>query len=60
MFGLLLFGWTSVWIAWPRGIFADPLLLGSTAWLCLAIPGALSMLAYIGVVTVSLIARSNR
>ena len=60
MFGLLLFGWTSVWIAWPRGIFADPLLLGSTAWLCLAIPGALSMLANIGVVTVSLIARSNR
>ncbi len=60
MFGLLLFGWTSVWIAWPRGVFADPLLLGSAAWLCLAIPGALSMLAYIGVVTVSLIARSNR
>jgi hypothetical protein len=57
MFGLLLFSWTSVWIAWPRGIFVDPLLLGSAAGLCLAIPGVLSMLAYFGVVSVSLIAR---
>ncbi len=60
MFGLLLFGSTSVWIAWPRGIFVDPLLLGSAAGFGLAIPGALSMLAYLGVVAVSLRARRKR
>ena len=59
MFGLLLFAWTSLWVVWPRGIFADPLLLGGAVWLCLGIPGLLSMLAYFGVVAVSLIERNN-
>ena len=58
--GLLLFGWASIWIAWPRGIFADPLLLGSAAWICLAIPGVLSLLSYVGVVGLSMMLRESR
>jgi len=59
MFGLLLFGWTATWLAWPRGILVDPLLMGSAAWILIAIPGGLAMLAYSGVVVASLIARKN-
>jgi hypothetical protein len=60
MLGLFLFAWTSLRIAWPRGIFSDPLLLGGAAWLCLAVPGLLSLLAYAGVVLAGLTARKNR
>jgi tetratricopeptide (TPR) repeat protein len=58
--GLLLFGWISVWIAWPAGIFEDPLLMGNAAFLCLAIPGALALVAYVGIVFASLVVRKNR
>ena len=57
--GLLLFGWTATWLAWPRGVFADPMGMGSAAWLCLAIPGVLSLLGYVGVVLQSLAIRKN-
>jgi ribosomal protein L37AE/L43A len=59
MFGLLLFAWTATWLIWPSGIFVDPMLLGSAAWIVFAIPGALAMLGYVGVVVVSLVARKN-
>jgi len=59
MLGLLLFGWTVTWISWPTGIFEDPLLMGSAAMLCFGIPGALAVMAYVSVVTWSLIVRKN-
>jgi hypothetical protein len=60
MFGLLLFGWSLTWVIWPRGVFADPMLMGSAAWWCLAIPGVLAMLGYAGVLGAGLLARKNR
>ena len=59
MFGLLLFAWIVTWASWPTGVFEDPLLMGSAAILCFAIPGALAVLAYISVVALSLIVRKN-
>jgi len=59
MFGLLLFGWIAAWIAWPAGAFEDPLLLGTTAVLCLAVPGVLSLIGYGGIVFASLVVRKN-
>lgn len=60
MLGLLLFGWAAAWVAWPRGLFADPMLMGSAAWLCLAVPGLLALLAYAAVLFAGLLARKNR
>lgn len=60
MVGLLLFGWITVWIAWPSGVFEDPLLMGNAAVVCLAIPGVLSVLGYGGIIFASLVARKNR
>lgn len=59
MLGLLLFVWSVTWLIWPSGILVDPMLLGSAAWIFFAIPGVLAMLAYMGVVVVSLVARKN-
>ena len=59
LLGMLLFGWTVIWLVWPSGILDDPLLLGSSAWIVLAVPGALATLAYCGVVFVNLVARKN-
>jgi hypothetical protein len=59
MFGLLLFGWIAAWVTWPAGIFEEPLLMGSAAVLCLAIPGVLAVIGYGGVVVASLVARKN-
>jgi hypothetical protein len=59
MFGLLLFAWVSVWIVWPSGIFADPMLMGSAAVLCFAVPGILSVVAYFAVVGASLLVRKK-
>jgi tetratricopeptide (TPR) repeat protein len=59
MFGLLLFAWAATWLIWPSGILVDPMLLGSGAWILFAIPGALAMLGYFGVVLASLVARKN-
>jgi hypothetical protein len=59
MFGLLLFGWTAAWLAWPGGVLEDPMLMGSAAWIFFAIPGVFCMLAYAGVVAMSLVARKN-
>jgi len=59
MFGLLLFGWAAAWIAWPAGVFEEPLVMGSAAVLCLAIPGVLSVIGYGGVVVASLVVRKN-
>jgi len=59
MFGLLLFSWTATWLICPSGILVDPMLLGSAAWIVFAIPGALAMLGYMGVVVVSLVARKH-
>jgi tetratricopeptide (TPR) repeat protein len=60
MFGLLLFGWIAVWIAWPAGVFEDPLLMGNAAVVCLAIPGVLSVIGYGGIIFASLVVRKNR
>jgi tetratricopeptide (TPR) repeat protein len=60
LFGLLLFCWIAVWAVWPSGIFEDPMLMGSAAVLCFAIPGLLAVFAYASLVCVSLIARKNR
>ena len=59
MFGLLLFGWIAAWIAWPAGVFEDPLLMGSAAVLCIAIPGVLSVIGYGGIVLASLVVRNK-
>jgi tetratricopeptide (TPR) repeat protein len=59
MLGLLLFGWAATWLIWPRGILVDPLLMGSAAWIGLAVPGGLAMIAYVGVVLANLAARKN-
>jgi hypothetical protein len=59
MFGLLLFGWIAAWVTWPGGVFEEPLLMGSAAVLCLAIPGVLAVIGYGGVVVASLVARKN-
>lgn len=59
MFGLLIFGWIVAWIAWPAGVFEDPLSMGSAAVLCLAIPGVLSVIGYGGIVFASLVVRKN-
>lgn len=59
MFGLLLFAWAATWIVWPTGMLVDPLLLGSVAWIFFALPGGLALLAYVGVVLTSLVARKN-
>lgn len=60
MFGLLLFSWVATWIAWPSGVLADPMLMGSAAVLSFAIPGLLAAFAYAAVVLFSLILRKNR
>jgi tetratricopeptide (TPR) repeat protein len=60
MFGLLLFGWIAVWIAWPAGVFEDPFLMGNAAVVCLAIPGVLSVIGYGGIIFASLVVRKNR
>lgn len=59
MFGLLLFGWFLGWVIWPVGVFVDPLRMGGMAFVCLAIPGILSGLAYVAVVFASLVARKR-
>jgi len=59
MFGLLLFGWIAAWVVWPAGVFEDPLLMGSAAVLCLAVPGILSVIGYAGIVVASLVVRKN-
>jgi len=60
MIGLLLFSWVAVWIAWPSGVLADPMLMGNVAVLSFAIPGVCAAIAYAGVVFVSLILRKSR
>ena len=60
IFGLLLFSWAAAWVVWPSGIQADPMLMGSAAALAFAVPGVLAILAYTGVVVVSLIMRKSR
>ncbi|MHA7837237.1 MAG: tetratricopeptide repeat protein [bacterium] len=59
MFGLLLSGWALGWLLWPSGVLVDPLMMGGAAFLCFAIPGALSVLAYGAVVVSSLVVRKN-
>ena len=59
MFGLLLFGWIAAWVMWPAGVFADPLLMGNAAVVCLAVPGVLAAIGYGGVVFASLVVRKN-
>ena len=59
MLGLLLFGWIAAWIAWPQGLFDDPLLMGDAAMLCFAIPGVFAVLGYSGIVFASLVVRKN-
>ncbi len=59
MFGLLLFGWIAAWIAWPAGVFEDPLLMGFAAVLCMAVPGVLSVIGYGGIVLASLVVRNK-
>jgi tetratricopeptide (TPR) repeat protein len=58
--GLLLFSWVACWIAWPKGVLADPMLMGGAAVLTFAIPGLLAAFAYTGVVLISLILRKSR
>jgi hypothetical protein len=59
MFGLLLFGWALGWLCWPAGVFVDPMMMGSAALICFAIPGLLSLVAYVAVVVGSLVARKH-
>lgn len=59
MLGLLSFAWIAAWIAWPLGVFDDPMLMGDAAMLCFAIPGVLAVLSYGGIVVASLVARKN-
>jgi ribosomal protein L37AE/L43A len=59
MLGLLSFGWIAAWIAWPLGVFDDPILMGDAAMLCFAIPGVLAVLSYGGIVAASMVARKN-
>lgn len=59
MFSLLLFGWAAAWVMWPNGLFADPMLMGSAAWVCLAVPGIPALLGYLGVLGTGLYARRN-
>ncbi len=60
IFGLLLFCWAAAWVTWPSGIQADPMLMGEAAALTFAVPGVLAVLAYAGVVLVSLMMRKSR
>jgi len=60
IFGLLLFSWAAAWVVWPSGIQADPMLMGSAAALTFAAPGVAAVLAYAGVVFVSLVLRKSR
>ncbi len=60
MFGLLSFSWLAAWITWPRGVFADPLLMGKAAFVCFAVPGVLAIVAYVGVVLFSMVVRKAR
>jgi tetratricopeptide (TPR) repeat protein len=60
LFGLLLFGWIATWIAWPAGVFEDPLLMGNAAVVCLAIPGILSVIGYGGILFASFLIRKNK
>lgn len=59
MFGLLLFFWVVAWVAWPSGVFADPMLMGTAATVCLAVPGVLAAIGYGAVVVLSLIVRKS-
>ncbi len=59
IFGLLLFGWFLGWVLWPAGVFVDSVRMGGMAFVCLAIPGILSGLAYVAVVFASLVARKR-
>jgi ribosomal protein L37AE/L43A len=59
MLGLLLFGWIAAWVAWPSGVFDDPILMGDAALICFAIPGLLAVLSYSGIIVASLVARKN-
>ncbi|MCA9503334.1 MAG: hypothetical protein H6748_05480 [Spirochaetaceae bacterium] len=60
LFGLLLFGWIAAWIAWPTGVFEDPILMGPVAALCIGVPGVLAVAAYLALVAASLMARRSR
>lgn len=60
MFGLLLFGWVAAWVAWPTGVFEDPLLMGTLGILFFAVPGCLAVIVYSGIVFASLVVRKNR
>jgi tetratricopeptide (TPR) repeat protein len=60
MFGLLLFAWVGAWMVWPSGRFEDPILMGSAAAFCFAVPGVLAVIAYAGIVFASLVMRKNR
>ncbi len=60
IFGLILFSWVAMWLAWPTGVFSDPMLMGSAAVLCFALPGLFAAFAYSAVVVVSLIVRKSR
>jgi tetratricopeptide (TPR) repeat protein len=60
MFALLLFSWAAMWVVWPSGIFADPMLMGGAALICFAIPGVLALLGYGGAVVLGLILRNSR
>lgn len=57
---LLFFGWVVMWIVWPSGIFADPMLMGGAAIVSFALPGMLALLGYGGSVVLSLILRKSR
>lgn len=59
IFGLLLFSWAAAWLVWPSGVQADPMLMGSAALLCFAVPGVLAILAYCGLVLFSLVLRKS-
>lgn len=59
IFGLLLFSWAAAWVVWPAGIQVDPMLMGDVAALTFAVPGVLAILAYAGVVVVSLVMRKS-
>jgi hypothetical protein len=59
LLGLLLFAWSATWVVWPRGPFAEPLLMGGAAAVSFAIPGLLAVTAYLGVVATGLLKRKH-
>ncbi len=59
LLGLLLFAWSATWVVWPRGPFAEPLLMGGAAAVSFAIPGLLAVTAYLGVVAMGLLKRKH-